>query len=194
MYQGGMYVIIGSPFGPLEGNTQQVEITLSKCLRVWQQVFERWTHCCLADIWRNITFNVIFTITNNIIESVKKIVLQWLVVYLCKMILCMYCFYTMYMCDLWTSFFSRGDQLDCIALLTYLFPNIYIRNLDIHYFSCRFVFFYCFFYFFYFYFFLCFEDWKKLYICFTLIVIDPLIYYHWLFVVFVISDHRLEEG
>jgi len=24
--------------------------TLSKCLRVWQQVFERWTHRCLADI------------------------------------------------------------------------------------------------------------------------------------------------
>ena len=145
-------------------------------------------------LWRTFPLIHVYVILLNIIESVKKIVLQWLVVYLCKMILCMYCFYTMYMCDLWTSFFSRGDQLDCIALLTYLFPNIYIRNLDIHYFSCRFVFFYCFFYFFYFYFFLCFEDWKKLYICFTLIVIDPLIYYHWLFVVFVISDHRLEEG
>ena len=72
MYQGGMYVIIGSPFGPLEGNTQQVEITLSKCLRVWQQVFERWTHCCLADIWRNITFNVIFTITNSISKSLPS--------------------------------------------------------------------------------------------------------------------------
>jgi hypothetical protein len=30
--------------------SQQVEITLLKCSRVWQQVFERWTHCCLADI------------------------------------------------------------------------------------------------------------------------------------------------
>jgi hypothetical protein len=28
--------------------SQQVEIM--KCLRVWQQVFERWTHRCLADI------------------------------------------------------------------------------------------------------------------------------------------------
>jgi hypothetical protein len=24
--------------------------TLSKCLRVWPQVFERWTHRCLANI------------------------------------------------------------------------------------------------------------------------------------------------
>jgi hypothetical protein len=28
----------------------QVEITLSKWLRVWQQAFERWTHRCLANI------------------------------------------------------------------------------------------------------------------------------------------------
>ena len=103
----------------------------------------------------------VYVILLNIIESVKTIVLQWLVVYLSRMIFCMYCFYTMYMCDLWTSFFSRGDQLDCIALLTYLFPNIYIRNLDIHYFSCRFVFFYCFFLFFLFLFFFVFWRLKK---------------------------------
>jgi hypothetical protein len=49
--------------------SQQVEITLSKCLRVWQ-VFERWTHRCLADIWRTITFNILdLTITNAISKN-----------------------------------------------------------------------------------------------------------------------------
>jgi hypothetical protein len=71
-----MYVIIGSHFVPLEGKFLLMALvivritlktrcrtlkhfdnvistyakTLSKCLRVLQVSFERWTHRCLADI------------------------------------------------------------------------------------------------------------------------------------------------
>ena len=61
--------IVQKPVGKLSITSTtflpQVEITLSKWLRVWQQVFERWTHrlTTFRGIWRIITFNVIHTIT-----------------------------------------------------------------------------------------------------------------------------------